>query len=67
MKTITILTQHFTGDSINEKITMQVDNKLMFDPLSSSVHVLMTTLGQSEKFAMYSNEDAAYFYRESEH
>lgn len=61
MKTITILTQHFTGDSINEKTTMQVYNNLMFDPLSSSVHVLMTTLGQSEKFAMYSNEDATYF------
>ncbi|MUK90707.1 hypothetical protein GMD78_20335 [Ornithinibacillus sp. L9] len=61
MKTITILTQHFTGDSINEETTMQINNNLMFDPLSSSVHVLMTTLGQNEEFAMYSNEDATYF------
>ncbi|MED1564164.1 hypothetical protein P4U44_20045 [Alkalihalobacillus alcalophilus] len=61
MKTITILTQQFTGESINEETTIQVDNNLLFDPLSSSVHVLMTTLGQNVEFSMYSNEDATYF------
>ncbi|WP_096186468.1 DUF6612 family protein [Evansella halocellulosilytica] len=61
MKSIMIVTQQFTGDSINEETTMQIDNNLMFDPLSSSVHVSMTTLGQNVAYAMYSNEDATYF------
>lgn len=61
MKSITILSQQFTGDSINEETTMQVSNNIVFEPLSSSMHVSMTTLGQETGFAMYSNEDATYF------
>lgn len=54
------LTQHFTGDSFNEETSMRVSNSLMFDPLSSNIHVWITTLGQNVEFAMYSNEDATY-------
>ncbi|GAB3796072.1 DUF6612 family protein [Virgibacillus kimchii] len=61
MKSITILSQHISGDAIDEETTMQVDNNIMFDPLSSIIHVLTTTLGQEVEFAMYSNEDATYF------
>ncbi|WP_164214351.1 DUF6612 family protein [Virgibacillus sp. YIM 98842] len=59
MWTITNLHQHYTGDSINQEITMQIHNKLMLDPLSSSTHSSMPALDY--EFAMYSNEDATYF------
>ncbi|MBP2079163.1 DUF6612 family protein [Oceanobacillus polygoni] len=61
MRTITVITQQFTGDSINEETTVQVDNSLIVDPLSSSLHVSMATLGQETEFAMYSNKDATYY------
>jgi hypothetical protein len=59
MWTITNSHQHYTGDSINQEITMQIHNKLMLDPLSSSTHSSMPTIDY--EFAMYSNEDATYF------
>lgn len=59
MWTITSLHQHYTGDSINQEITMQIHNKLMLAPLSSSTHSSMPALDY--EFAMYSNEEATYF------
>lgn len=59
MWTITNVHQQYTGYSINQEITMQIHNKLMLDPLSSSIHTSMVT--SDYEFAMYSNEDATYF------